>query len=315
MAPGANVLFAGGANCGGGLNTACATVIDKHMASVVTDSWNYGSENLPKGLQNFFQEYLLEAGTTGITVMFSSGDSGDEVAATGTKQVGLPASNPYATGVGGTSTEIGASGKIVFQSGWSTYYSQLSDGAWTPAPPGKYSSGAGGGTSVIYKQPFYQVGVVPTSISEYAGGAPMRAVPDVAMPADPNTGLRIGETQKFPNGTYYATYRLGGTSLSSPLFAGVVADAVQYNGAAIGFINPLLYRDSGTPAITDVFATATPESTVRTNLTIGNQLGSPVYNELQTIGVATTIFTGPGYDDITGVGTPNGVAFLKAMKY
>ena len=82
----------------------------------------------------------------------------------------------------------------------------------------------------------------------------MRAVPDVAMPADPNTGLEIGETQQFPDGTYYATYRLGGTSLSSPLFAGVVADAVQFNGSAIGFINPLLYENIDTSAITDVTA-------------------------------------------------------------
>ena len=198
--------------------------------------------------------------------MFSSGDDGDEVASTGTKQVGLPASDPYATAVGGTSTEIGQDGSIVFQAGWSNFYAGLSQGAWTPTPPGSFSSGAGGGTSILYPQPFYQVGVVPAKISKYNGKTPMRAVPDVAMPADPNTGLEIGETQQFSDGTYYATYRLGGTSLSSPLFAGVVADAVQVNGKPIGFVNPLLYDNIGTSAITDVTAPATPEATVRTNL-------------------------------------------------
>jgi subtilase family serine protease len=168
---------------------------------------------------------------------------------------------------------------------------------------------------VLYAQPFYQKGVVPTQISEYNGKTPMRAVPDVAMPADPNTGLRIGETQQFPDGTYYATYRLGGTSLSSPLFAGVVADAVQYNGSAIGFINPLLYRDSTSSAITDVTAPATPEATVRTNLTNPAVKTSPLTWLLQTIDVPTTIYSAPGYDDQTGVGTPNGTFFLKAMKY
>jgi subtilase family serine protease len=317
MAPGANVLYAGGANCGAGLNTAWATVIDHHLASVVTDSWNYGTEMLPKGLVNFFDEFLLEAATTGITVMFSSGDDGDEVAATGTRQVGIPASDPYALAVGGTSTEIGKSGNIVFQSGWSNSYSQLGKGgnAWKPKPPGVFSSGSGGGTSVRFKQPFYQVGVVPTSISEYNGATPMRAVPDISMPADPNTGLRVGETQQFSSGTFYATYRIGGTSLSSPLFAGVVADAVQFNGAAVGFINPLLYEDTDTSAITDVLATPGPQGTVRTNLTDVGNLSSPRSWELQTIGVTTTIFSGPGYDDQTGVGTPNGVFFLRAMKY
>ena len=118
-----------------------------------------------------------------------------------------------------------------------------------------YSSGAGGGTSIDFTQPFYQVGLVPTSISEYYGSTPMRAVPDVSMPADPNTGLRIGQTQVFPNGAPIGTYRLGGTSLSSPLFAGVLADAIQDTGSAVGFINPLLYKVSGTSAISDVLPT------------------------------------------------------------
>jgi subtilase family serine protease len=315
MAPGANIIFAGGKNCGGGLDTAWASVIDGHMASVVTDSWNDNTETAPAGEINFYHEYLLEAATTGVTVMFSSGDDGDEVASTGTKQVGLPASDPYATAVGGTSTEIGQDGNIVFQAGWSNFYANLSKGAWTPKPPGTFSSGSGGGTSILYPQPFYQVGVVPNKIAKYNGKTPMRAVPDVAMPADPNTGLLIGETQQFSDGTYYATYRLGGTSLSSPLFAGVVADAVQYNGSAIGFINPLLYDNIGTSAITDVTAPATPEATVRTNLSKPTNSASPLAWVLQTIDVPTTIYAAPGYDDQTGVGTPNGVDFLQAMKY
>ena len=316
MAPGANVVFVAGRNCGSGLDDALASVIDNHLASVVTNSWDDPSEALPAGTIAFFHEYLLEAATTGITVMFSSGDAGDDVAATGTKQVGLPASDPYATAVGGTSTEIDQNGTIVFQTGWSNFYTPLSrQGAWTPAPPGVFSSGAGGGTSVVYPQPFYQVGVVPVKISKYNGHAAMRALPDVAMPADPDTGLEIGETQQFSDGTYYSTYRLGGTSLASPLFAGVVADAVQFNGAPIGFINPLLYGNIDTPAITDVTAPSTRQATVRTNLSKpGDPASRPTW-VLQTIDLPTTISAGPGYDDQTGVGTPNGVPFLQAMRY
>ena len=143
----------------------------------------------------------------------------------------------------------------------------------------------------------------------------MRAVPDISMPADPNTGLRIGETQTFPNGgTKYATYRLGGTSLSSPLFAGVLADAIQNTGSAVGFINPLLYKASGTSAISDVLPTSSPQSTVRTNYTNDLNPSEGYTFLLQTIGVATQIYTLNGYDDMTGVGTPNGVSFLRAMK-
>jgi subtilase family serine protease len=313
MAPGANVLYVGAKNCAGGLNKAWASVIDQHLASVETDSWLFGPEaGVSSGQINFFNEFLLEAANTGITVQFSSGDAGDQ--ASSGKSVNFPASDPYATGVGGTSTEIGASGNIVFQSGWSNYYSQLNGDTWTPKPPGVYSSGSGGGTSIDFTQPFYQVGLVPISISEYYGDTPMRAVPDVAMPGDPNTGLRIGETQAYPGGTHYGTYRLGGTSLSSPLFAGVLADAIQYTGSSVGFINPLLYKASGTSAISDVLPTNGPKTTVRTNFTNGLNRSAGYYYELQTIGVATQIATLKGYDDMTGVGTPNGLAFLKAMK-
>jgi subtilase family serine protease len=316
MAPGANVLFVGGANCGQGLNTAWASVIDNHLASVETDSWTNDGENESSGFINFFNEYLEQAAVTGITVQFSSGDSGDNLppGSAGKPTVNYPASNPYATAVGGTSTEIGKNGQIVFETGWSNYYSTLENGAWTPAPPGTYSSGSGGGTSHVFKQPFYQKGVVPATISKYDEKSPMRAVPDVSMPGDPNTGLRVGETQTFPNGTYYSTYRIGGTSLSSPLLAGVVADAIQYNGSAIGFINPLLYRNVDTSAITDPTA-VTDQTTVRTNFTNDLNKQDGYTTLLQTIGVPTDIYTGNGYDDMTGVGTPNGVYFFEAMKY
>ena len=314
MAPGANILYVGATNCNVGLNVAWSSVIDNHLASVETNSWLFGPEaTVPAGQEKFFDEFLIEAANTGVTVQFSSGDAGDQADASG-KTVNFPASDPWATGVGGTSTEIGATGHIVFQTGWSNYYSTLTGRTWTPAPPGAFSSGAGGGTSIEFPQPFYQVGLVPVSISEYYGTTPMRAVPDIAMPADPNTGLRIGETQKFPNGTYYATYRLGGTSLSSPLFAGVMADAIQATGSAVGFINPLLYKASGTPAISDVLPTRTVQATVRTNFTNSVNSSQGRTYILQTIGVPTQIATLPGYDDMTGVGTPNGVAFLKAMQ-
>jgi subtilase family serine protease len=314
MAPGAKVLYVGGKDCAGGLDRAWASVIDDQKASVITDSWTDNGENVSQGTRNFFSNELQEAATTGITVMFSSGDDGDQSTTIG-KSVNYPTSDPWATGIGGTSTEIGANGKTVFQDGWSNSYATLAGKQWKPKPPGAYSSGSGGGTSVVFAQPFYQAGVVPTSISEYKGKTPMRAVPDVSMPGDPNTGLRIGETQVFGKQTFYSTYRLGGTSLSSPLFAGVVADAIGYNGSAIGFINPLLYQKINTSAITDVQHSSSPEATVRTNFT-NNLNGNQGYTYLlQTIGVPTHIFTLPGYDDMTGVGTPNGQFFLQAMKY
>jgi hypothetical protein len=59
---------------------------------------------------------------------------------------------------------------------------------------------------------------------------PYRVYPDISMDADVQTGMLIGLTQAFPSGTYYSQYKIGGTSLASPLFAGVIADANQAAG-------------------------------------------------------------------------------------
>ena len=72
-----------------------------------------------------------------------------------------------------------------------------------------------------------------------------RGVPDVAALADPQTGLLVGQTQTFPNGAYYDEYRIGGTSLASPIFAGIMALANQKAGKSLGFANPLFYANPG----------------------------------------------------------------------
>ena len=67
-------------------------------------------------------------------------------------------------------------------------------------------------------------------------------MPDIAADADPTTGMLVGETQTFPDGVRYGEYRIGGTSLASPLMAGFLALTVQAAGSSQGFINPKLYQ-------------------------------------------------------------------------
>jgi subtilase family serine protease len=225
--------------------------------------------------------------------------------------VEFPADLPYVTGVGGTSVEIGSKGQWLAEYGWQSDYSTLTSGAWTPAPPGTYSSGGGGGTSQLFGQPFYQKGRVPPGIADYYGTTPMRAVPDIAMPADPNTGFEVGETQVFPNGTYWDQYRIGGTSLASPLMAGVVAVADQLSHHSLGFINPLYYKLLDTGALHDISAPGQPVAQVRTDDTNFLDGSQGIFFRLQTIDVqSTTLHDTPGYDDETGVGTPDGPEFF-----
>ena len=317
MAPGARIVYVGATDCLSGLDNAWASAIDNHIADVITNSWTDGIDDinlLGSAYVAFYQQFSLEAALTGITVNFSSGDDGDHTAG-GTdlpsKTVEFPADLPLVTGVGGTSVLIGSHGQWLGEYGWQTASSDLANGAWTPAPPGTYLYGGGGGTSQLFTQPFYQAGRVPANISEYYGGAPMRAVPDIAMDADPNTGMIVGETQEFPDGTYWDQYRIGGTSLSSPLLAGVVALADQAHHRSLGFINPLYYRMLGSRALHDIMAPTSPLAQVRADYvnSVDNTEGKSY--RLRTIDVqGSTLHDTPGYDDETGMGTPHGPAFF-----
>ena len=197
---------------------------------MITNSWTDGTDDitlLGTDYVEFYEQFSTEAALTGITVNFSSGDAGDHTAG-GTDLAVQDAWSsrrtcPTSPASAARSVFIGSHRQWLGEYGWQSSYSTLTNGAWTPAPPGDYSSGGGGGTSQLFTQPWYQAGKVPASISEYYSSTPMRAVPDIAMAGDPNTGMIVGETQVFPDGTYWDQYRIGGTSLSSPLLAGVVA--------------------------------------------------------------------------------------------
>ncbi len=138
-----------------------------------------------------------------------------------------------------------------------------------------YYAGSGGGISLLEAQPAYQAKDVPSYLAttlNLASGSttplpnPQRVSPDVAMDADPYTGYLVGETFTI-SGTIadkgctamskteeYCEVAFGGTSLSSPLMAGVFAVMNQRRAAhgepLVGFANPLLYsigsRGNGT---------------------------------------------------------------------
>ena len=128
------------------------------------------------------------------------------------------------------------------------------------APPGTFEQGSTGGRSTLFAQPAYQRGVVPASLSTDHGRLPAgREVPDVAADASPMTGWMIGFTT--PGGSY-GTQLEGGTSGSSPIVAGLEADAKQAAGHAIGFANPLLYDLRKTAGIRDIAASASPALTL-----------------------------------------------------
>ncbi len=267
-APGAKILYVGAKNCINGLYDSVQQVVDGHLAQIITNSWGDGGGDLldSPGSRRAFDNVLMMADATGIGVQFSSGDEGDEFTTLGMTVADYPASSPYQTAVGGTSLQVGKGNARVGELGWSTSKSTLCTpltqaeefpgcsagtlNTWQPPAPGSYLYGGGGGTSYQYSEPLYQQGVVPAALAERNSAIthiPNRVEPDISMNGDPTTGMLVGQTQVFPNGRNYDEYRIGGTSLASPLFAGEMALADQAAGGALGFVNPLLYKLAASP--------------------------------------------------------------------
>ena len=316
MAPGANIVYIGANNNGRDMDALMNRVVDKHLADIVSNSYGYGGEALPFGTIKPSLDTQIQAAAEGISLLFSSGDDGDETG--GDPSVAptpdWPASSPFVTAVGGTSMGIDANNNRVFETGWETAKSNLSaDGTWGDP---FYLYGSGGGTSRLFAQPSYQAGVVPSDISQTYGGAPMRSVPDVSALGDPTTGMLVGETQRFPDGSQkYSEYRIGGTSLSSPLYAGMLALAAQKAGHAFGLANPTLYAAAAQSHDVTGASDATFDGAVRAEYVNGVDASNGYVYSARWFdrGDLITIHTRTGYDDVTGVGSPDGAAWLNAV--
>lgn len=317
MAPGADVHYYGANSCNDpDFITTLTSIIDNHSADVISDSWgeviysSTGNESATAIAE--YTSLFEQAATEGIEVMFSAGDCGDEDPSTScgtsdtstTPQADFPTSDPWVTSVGGTSTEIGASNQVEGAVPWGDDAWLESSGAWDSYG---WIYGGGGGTSQYFTQPSYQQGVVPTTLAETLPDGttttqPMRVVPDIAMDADPFTGFLIGYT----GGSGYAESDIGGTSLASPLLAGLVADGISRGALAEGFINPTLYRvyAGGSLLYDDI---VTPSTTSAPYDILPAYDGDPAI--AVEMGDDQALKATTGYDDATGLGMPT-PAFL-----
>jgi subtilase family serine protease len=336
MAPDAHVTYVGGIDCtDAGLADALAYIVNHHTADIVTNSWgeSYDSSTLNDVYDLLFQVGAVE----GMGFFFSSGDSGYEdpayeqdPALSDKIQVDYPTSSPWVTSVGGTSLAIGKSDNYKFETSWGTVVDPLASGggAWSFTPPGTIADQQNFyGVSTAYAQPWYQKVVVPkslaTAVPEGTATTPMRVVPDVAALADPSTGILVGETLFGPNMSPEKFYlsRIGGTSVASPIFAGIEADAQQAARHPLGFANPVIYALAAGNQVTKAFRDVTDHpqgpgylAEVRSNYTDpfnyidASGKVSPLKTFLRTLGIngvgPSALPAVNGYDDATGVGSP-----------
>lgn len=314
MSPNANVLYYGAASCyDDDLLAQLAQVVQDNKASIVTNSWGEPTfvkicdangkncqifSTIDQNLINAYESVFKHGAVKGIGFYFSSGDNGDELAAWGVKHPDWPTGDPWVTSVGGTSLAIGANGQRLFETGWGTSQWRLNAAgtAWTNnVAPFQY--GAGGGFSKVFKEPKYQRDVVDDNPTNG------RAVPDIGLVGDPTTGMLVGQTQDFgTGGVHYGEYRIGGTSLSSPLMAGIQADA-QAGRGRIGFANPLIYSLARGHA--NVYYDVTPQGdkgNIRSDFINGLDATSGIRYSVRTFNQDSSLKTEIGWDEVSGVG-------------
>ena len=232
---------------------------------VASMNWGVGEHNFTAAQVAQMHSILQWAAVHHVTVDGASGDTG----AAGAE---WPISDPLVKEV-----SLPASDPLVLGVGGTNLTANLSTGAYigetAMTAPG-IGGLSGGGFSHLYTTPAYQRGVPATSTT--------RGVPDVSAVGG---GLPV----IFAAGGKTYMILLRGTSGSAPLWGGVLALADQYAHHDLGFVNPALYRIAGSPAYHQAFHDVTTGS-----------------NTLTAFGVTITGYqAGPGWDPVTGWGSPN----------
>jgi subtilase family serine protease len=319
MAPGASQLVVGGNSCDDGdagnqaLFDADIAILDgangHPLATIASNSWNSGPESQPASYTSIENAYLVRAAAEGVGMYFSSGD---------TPGVEMPSSDPYATAVGGTTLGIGASNNRLFETGWSMgVFTLTKNNTWRDRG---LLAAAGGGPSLLWAEPAYQKGVVPPALTKPPGtrSGAARSVPDISADADAATGIALGALT-FPKGggtPVYSESVIGGTSLAAPLVAGLVTAAQQGQAVPFGFLNPVLYKLEGTDAFHDTLPVTSHSPTPERVMYCAPafcQVNALITVDDQNPNVTTQV-TLRGYDNMTGLGTPNGPDFIQHLR-
>ena len=265
-------------------------------------------------------QYFMALAAQGVTTLAGSGDGGSNpVASTGYLTYGTtaplavfyPASDPYVTGVGGTTQALNYTGVL----GQGPITGVLKELAWTAVTSPVVSIGgmltnggsgpsmSGGGISTAFTRPSWQAGPgLP------AGS--MRAVPDVAAVANGGQGGGL----YIYDGAH--DEEAAGTSESGPIWAALIAILNQNLGAngraPVGLLGPKLYPLAGTGAVNYItqgaltweYSSADPDSAIP----------SSDYIPAGTVDTNGVYSVGPTYDLITGIGTPNIAQIAAALE-
>jgi subtilase family serine protease len=268
---------------------AAQYVVDNHLADVISMSLGAAEGTFPgtASLLNL-RHALISAQANKVTVLASSGDNGTaNPLKEPTKTPDLipypsvewPASDPLVTAVGGTYLCVDPITGLGVDSAHPPSVCQNNPGVrevgWIDS---------GGGFSILFSKPAFQ-DTLPAGSTPIGG---MRGVPDVAFQASSRTGTLVYDSGE---GGWFI---VGGTSCSAPQWAGLIAIADQLAGHGLGLINPALYS----------LAAGANYGSYFYDVTVGNN---------QTDPSIPGYFASPGWDPVTGLGTPNAATLVPAL--
>jgi subtilase family serine protease len=349
VAPNANIVLVLTANNSfTNLDIGNLFAIENLFGSVLSNSFG-----IPEVLLVDFDpsELVVENGISkiaaalGISQQVSSGDDGDNLAAdtangVPTVSVNANADSPFVTAVGGTSTFLNSKSNIELQTGWGLNVVRIAEA--TPNPPAipllffGFEEGSGGGDSVVYAKPRFQQGRTTPGVS-------FRQVPDISMDADPQTGVEIIVTPTSVPGSEQFVEVFGGTSLSAPMFTAfwaIANQAAEAEGIApLGQAAPILYElcddaiidvnltaadtshnvtgviynPPNPPQFLSALSLAEPEPPTTRFVSAISENPVSTHWDVLTFGTDSSLATGPGWDNVTGLGTPNGAKFIQQV--
>jgi len=319
IAPGATIVFV----TSGDVVTSENYAVDNNVADVLSITYGDCESDIGVAAEATMNTLFQQAATQGMTVVAAAGDQGAADCDASTAGVAInglavdvPAALPYVTGVGGNEFSEGATpgGTSYWNANNNTVngsaLSYIPEMAWNDTNTDGVLTAGGGGASTSFVKPSWQTGTGVPSDGH-------RDVPDLALTASADhdgyltcsdgscvIGLRganptppttcASEGYTSPCGSYTVS---GGTSASTPVFAGIVSLLVQQQGTRQGSLNPNLYT------------LASISSNAFHDITTGNNIvpctgGTPnCSSTIATVAGTLGFSAGIGYDQVTGLGS------------
>jgi hypothetical protein len=308
FAPDVNVLVYQGPNSesdapGSGPYDVFKAIVTQDRAQVVTVSWGQCEQAVTQPSATAENTLFEEAAVQGQTIVAADGDSGAQdcngQASPSAAQAAVddPSSQPYVTGVGGTT--LSQLGPRPSESVWNS--------GGTPLGSVEQAGASGGGVSAFWPMAPAQLDAAAglgVRAAAAAAGNPCgassgacRGVPDVSADADPATGYVIYWNGSGAGAGEAGWQSIGGTSAAAPVWAALMAlaDGSQAcAGNGVGFADPALYRAAGSAYSTDF-----------NDITVGNN---------DFTGTNSGQFAARrGYDLASGLGTPEAASLIPAL--